>query len=106
MYIFIITVFILPFLLAIAILKNREKIAIKNISLTENEEAHIDEEMIIHQALERAGALPSHHHQEEHLHKINRKKISIYNRNLLYTLGYLIIIVEIWYLYLLISKLI
>jgi hypothetical protein len=106
MYIFIITVFILPFLLAIAILKNRENIAIKNISLTENEEAHIDEEMIIHQALERAGALPSHHHQEKHLHKINRKKISIYNRNLLYTLGYLIIIVEIWYLYLLISKLI
>ncbi len=106
MSLFIITIFIIPFILAILVLKKNEAIAIKNRVATEKEDAHIDEEMIIHQALERAGALPSHHHKEEHLHEENSKKISNYNRNLFYLLGYLIIVVEIWYLYLLISKLI
>ncbi len=106
MSLFIIILFGLPFILAILVLKKNEKIAIKNQATTNKEDAHIDEEMIIHQALEKAGALPSHHHKEEHLHKKNSKKISTYNHNLLYLLGYLIIVVEIWYLYLLIYKLI
>jgi len=100
MFTFIMLVFILPFILAILILKKNEELAIKNRAITEKEEAHIDEEMVIHQALERAGALPSHHHKEEEIRKKNTKEISKYYDNLFYILGYLIIAVEIWQIYL------
>jgi len=100
----IIIIFILPFILAILVLKKNERIAIKNRAITDKEDAHIDEEMIIHQALEIAGALPSHHHKEEHIHDENSKKISTYNHNLLYILGYFIIVIEIWYIYILLMK--
>ncbi len=105
MYIFII-VFILPFLITIKVLQKSTKVAIETRVLTNKEEKEIGEEMMIHQALERIGAMPSHHHKEEHLQKENHKKVAIYTHNLLYLLGYSIIVVEIWYLYILLSNLI
>jgi len=99
MFTFIILVFVMPFILAILVLRRNEKIAIKNRAITEKEEAHIDEEMIEHQALERAGALPNHHHREEQIHKRNTKQLSKYYDNLFYILGYTIIAIEIWFIY-------
>ena len=99
MFYFILLVFILPFFIAILVLRKNERVAIGNRHKIEKEEAHIDEEMVIHQALERAGALPNHHHKEEALHKQNSKEISLYYQNLFYVLGYLIIGIEIWYIY-------
>jgi hypothetical protein len=96
---FTLGLFILPFLIAIYILQRNEKIAIKNRAITEKEEAHIDEEMIIHQALEHAGALPKHHHKEESIRKKNSKESSIYYKYLFYILGYMIIAIELWYIY-------
>ena len=99
MFYFILFIFILPFFIAILVLQKNEKIAIKNKYLTDKEDAHIDEEMIIHQALERAGALPSHHHKEEALHQKNSIKISTYYQNTFYVVGYSIILIEIWLIY-------
>jgi uncharacterized membrane protein len=104
MFTFIILVFIMPFILAILVLRRSEKLAIKNRATTEKEEAHIDEEMVIHQALEKAGALPSHHHEEEEIHRENSKEITKYYDNLFYILGYIVIAIEIWFIYISLKK--
>lgn len=96
---FILGLFIISFLIVISVLKKSENIDIKNRAIIEKEEAHIDEEMVAHQALEKAGALPSHHHKEQTIHNENIKRKSIYYTNLLYILGYIIIVTELWYIY-------
>ncbi len=101
MYIFII-LFILPFLITIKVLQNSGKVAIETRALTDKEDKEIGEEMMIHQALERVGAMPSHHHKEEQL----KREKSINFHNLWHLLGYSIIVVEIWYLYILLFRLI
>ncbi len=101
MYIFII-IFIIPFLITIKVLQKSSRVAIETRALSQKEDKEIGEEMMIHQALERIGAMPGHQHKEESL----KKKKNIYAHNLLYLLGYSIIVVEIWYLYILLSNLI
>ncbi len=91
--------FISPFIIAIMAIKHNEKLSAKALAKQDKEEAHIDEEMVIHQALERAGALPSHHAQEEHIAKKKRKLISLDYDKLFYTIGYTVIAIEIWYIY-------
>jgi len=103
---FLFVIFTIAFLITIYILKAREREYIKNIKAINKKEQEIDEEMVIHQALERAGALPNHHHKEMQIKKENRRVIRDYYSNLLYLLGYFIIFVEIWYLYLSIKELI
>jgi hypothetical protein len=91
--------FVSPFIIAIIAIKHNEKLSAEYLAKQDKKEAHIDEEMVIHQALERAGALPSHHAQEEHIAKENRKLISLNYNMLFVTIGYTIIVVEIWYIY-------
>ena len=99
MYIFII-IFIIPFLITIRVLQNSGRVAIETRALTDKEDREIGEEMMIHQALERVGAMPTHHHKEESLKK--RKRLDTHY--IFYLLGYSIIVVEIWYLYILLSN--
>jgi len=91
--------FISPFIIAIIAIKHNEKLSAQALAKQDKEEAHIDEEMVIHQALERAGALPSHHAKEEHIAKENRKSLSLDYDMLFYTIGYTVIAIEIWYIY-------
>jgi len=60
----------------------------------------IEEELLIHTALEEAGALPKHHHDVHHgdLHNKSKKK----NRDSSFwfiVIGYSIIALEVFYLY-------
>jgi len=91
--------FISPFIIAIMAIKHNEKLSAQYLAKQDKEEAHIDEEMVIHQALERAGALPSHHAEEQHIAKETRKLISLDYDMLFYTIGYTVIAIEIWYIY-------
>jgi len=91
--------FISPLVIAIMAMKHNEKLSAQALAKQDKEEAHIDEEMVIHQALERAGALPSHHSEEQHIAKETRKTISYYYDMLFYTIGYSVIVIEIWYIY-------
>ncbi len=105
MYIFII-IFIIPFLITMKVLQKNGRVAIETKALINKEEKEIGEEMMIHQALEKIGAMPNHQHKEKSLKKKNYKKVTLYTHNLLHLLGYSIIVVEIWYLYILLSNLI
>ena len=102
----LISIILIMFAIGIYIIKSAEESYIKNQKSIEKEEEEIDEEMIIHQALERAGALPAHQHQEEIIKQQNIKSTKSYYHNLFYLIGYSIIFVEIWYLYLSIKELI
>ncbi len=104
MYIFII-IFMIPFLITMRALKNSGRVAIETRALNNKEDEDIAEEMMIHQALERIGAMPSHHKREKELEEKKDKRVAIYIHNLFQLLGYLIISVEIWYLYILLSNL-
>jgi len=59
MYLLPIFVLVLPFLTAVMVLRRGEQIAIKKRATTKREETHIDEEMVIHQALERQELYPN-----------------------------------------------
>ncbi|MCK4442267.1 MAG: hypothetical protein KAU90_09690 [Sulfurovaceae bacterium] len=91
--------FISPFIIAIMAIKHNEKLSVKALAKQDKEEAHIDEEMVIHQALERAGALASHHAQEEQIAKEKRKLIALDYDKLFYIIGYTVIAIELWYIY-------
>jgi len=106
MVILLISIIIIMFIISIYILRASEKNYISNIKKIEKSEKEIDEEMVIHQALERAGAMPAHHHKEERIKHRNEKRENRYYTNLFYLIGYSIIFVEIWYLYLSIKELI
>jgi hypothetical protein len=86
-------------LIVILITKKREQADMENIKTIQKKEAKIDEEMIIHQALEKAGAMPAHHHREEKIKKQNIEIKNRYHKMLFYIIAYTIIAVEIWYLY-------
>jgi hypothetical protein len=63
------------------------------------DEAHIEEELMIHTALEEAGALPNHHH---HHHGDKHKNPKSHPINIIIVfnfLGYIIIAIELFYLY-------
>jgi len=102
----LIIIILLMFMVILYVLKISKDNYIKNKKVVEKEESEIDEEMVIHQALERAGALPNHHHKEERIKEKNIKIQKNYYRNLFFLIGYSIIFVEIWYLYLSIKELI
>jgi len=91
--------FISPLVIAIMAMKHNEKLSAQALAKQDKEEAHIEEEMVIHQALERVGALPSHHTKEQHIVKETKKTVSLYYDILFYTIGYTIIAVELWYIY-------
>jgi|GEM_PF-3556067 len=88
------------FLVGLLVIKRREEEYQKEKIKIDREEAEIDKEMVIHQALERAGALPNHHHLEEQIKEENIRLKNIYYKNIFYLISYSIIAVEIWYLYL------
>jgi hypothetical protein len=56
------------------------------------DEAHIEEELMIHTALEQAGALPNHHHS-----KSNSQSDKI--RMIINYMGYTVITIELFFLY-------
>jgi len=91
--------FISSIIIAVMAIKHNERLSTKALAKQDKKEAHIDEEMLIHQALERVGALPSHHAKEKHIAKETRKTISFYYDMLFYTIGYTIIAIELWYIY-------
>ena len=95
----ILILFMLSLVIIIMAMKYNEKLSAQALAKQDKEEAHIDEEMVIHQALERAGALPSHHAKEQHIVKETRKTISLYYDMLFYSIGYTIIAIELWYIY-------
>ena len=102
----LISIILIMLVVAIYILKISEESYMRDRKVIEKEEREIDEEMVIHQALERAGALPSHHHREEIVREENIDIKKSYYKTLFYLVGYSIIFVEIWYLYLSIKELI
>ena len=62
-------------------------------------EAEIEEELIIHTGLEKAGLLPKHHtHHHKGLHQ-KSKKLKLYMKPLFYSIGYTVIVIELYYLY-------
>jgi hypothetical protein len=88
-----------------AIAKRNMEVAYATRAERKKEEAHIEEELMIHTALEEAGALPAHHaHHHAGLHN---KKVSKLNKNFwFYTIGYFFISVELFYLYRIVKSLI
>ena len=88
-----------------AIAKKNMEIAYATRAARKKDEAHIEEELMIHTALEEAGALPSHHaHHHAGLHN---KKVSKLNKNFwFYTIGYFVISIELFYLYNIVKSLI
>ena len=91
--------FISSITIAVMAIKHNEKLSAQALAKQDKKEAHIDEEMVIHQALEKVGALPSHHAKEEHVAKETKKTISLYYDILFYSIGYTIIAIELWYIY-------
>ncbi|NEW59832.1 hypothetical protein GSY74_00930, partial [Sulfurovum sp. bin170] len=61
------------------------------------EEAHIEEELMIHTALEQAGALPKHHGQHHGDSHNKAKSHSINIRLLFNSIGYAVIAIELLY---------
>jgi hypothetical protein len=73
--------------------RNREE-AYRLREFHKKDEAHIEEELMIHTALEQAGALPNHH--AHHL-KSNSQSIKI--QMIINSIGYTIIAIELFFLY-------
>jgi hypothetical protein len=77
--------------------RNREE-AYRLREFHKKDEAHIEEELMIHTALEQAGALPSHHaHHGTHHIKTNSQSIKI--QMIINSIGYAIITIELFFLY-------
>jgi len=78
--------------------RNREE-AYRLREFHKKDEAHLEEELMIHTALEEAGALPSHHahHGTHHHAKADSQSLKI--RMIINYIGYTIIMIELFFLY-------
>ena len=78
-----------------AITKRNRKESYALRASRKKDEAHLEEELMIHMALEEAGALPKHHgekHKSSKFYPINLRMIFNF-------LGYMVIAIELFYLY-------
>jgi len=81
-----------------ALTKRNRKEAYRLRGFKKRDEAHIEEELMIHTALEEAGVLPNHHHHHgTHRTKANSQAIKI--RMLINYIGYTVIVIELFFLY-------
>ncbi len=77
--------------------RNREE-AYRLRELKKKDEAHLEEELMIHTALEQAGALPNHHHHHGNHHvKANSQAVKI--QMIINYIGYMTIAIELFFLY-------
>ena len=77
-----------------ALAKRNRAEAYRLREFNKKDEAHIEEELMIHTALEQAGALPNHH---AHNSKSNSQSAKI--RMIINYIGYTVITIELFFLY-------
>lgn len=78
--------------------RNREEVyRLKDFH--QKDEAHLEEELMIHTALEEAGALPNHHAHHHSTNHVKKNSQSTKIREIIKFIGYAIISIEIFFLY-------
>jgi hypothetical protein len=78
--------------------RNREE-AYRLREFKKKDDAHIEEELMIHTALEEAGALPNHHHHHHGTHHVKANSQTIKIRMIINYIGYTVIAIELFFLY-------
>jgi len=82
-----------------AITKRNRAEAYRLREFKKKDEAHLEEELMIHTALEEAGALPNHHHHNHGNNHIKANSQAVKIGILINYIGYTVIAIELFFLY-------